>query len=85
MDQYNHPHESKHTIGEVLDWFNQTGIEFVNGVPKCMSGRAISADEQLFRPAARGSKLDHFIVQLLLLLTGAKEGGFFIMIGRKQD
>jgi hypothetical protein len=32
-DQYRHPHESTHTFGEVLDWFNQAGLEFVNGVP----------------------------------------------------
>ena len=83
MDQYKHPHELKHTIGEVLQWFDRNGFEFVNAVPKCTPGRSLAADDKLFSPAPRGTKLDHGIVQLLLLLTGAKEGGFFTMIGRK--
>ena len=32
-DQYLHPHESKHTIGEVLEWFDANGVAFVRGVP----------------------------------------------------
>ena len=31
-DQYRHPHESKHTMGEVLDWFDRTGLSFVRGL-----------------------------------------------------
>src|SRR5262249_7129041 len=33
MDQYNHPHESKHTFDEVLRWFDESGVEFVNSIP----------------------------------------------------
>ena len=32
-DQYRNPHESKHTMDEVLGWFDETGIDFVRGVP----------------------------------------------------
>ena len=32
-DQYCHPHESKHTFGEVLRWFQDNELEFVRGVP----------------------------------------------------
>ena len=33
-DQYKHPHESKHTNGEVLTWFDDNSFEFVNALPK---------------------------------------------------
>ena len=32
-DQYLHPHESKQTIGEVLRWFEEEDVLFVNAVP----------------------------------------------------
>ncbi len=83
MDQYKNPHESTHTIGEVLTWFDRTGFEFTNGIPKPKAFESLATDEQLFTPGSRGSWLDHALMQLGLLLTGGKEGGFFIMIGRK--
>jgi SAM-dependent methyltransferase len=84
MDQYKHPHESKHTIGEVLRWFDECKIEFLNGVPKCAAGAAFSAGETLFTAQPRGGALDHFLVQAGMLLSGGREGGFFTMIGRKR-
>jgi SAM-dependent methyltransferase len=84
MDQYKHPHESKHTIGEVQRWFAENGFDFVNAIPKAEAFAPFSADEKLFADNAPGSRLDHALVQLGLLLRGAREGGFFIMIGRKQ-
>jgi len=85
MDQYKNPHESKHTIGEILKWFEQTGFEFVNGIPKLKAFERFSADEKLFRPNPRGSWFDHFIVQTRFLFTGSKEGGLYIMIGRRKS
>lgn len=84
MDQYKHPHESKHTIGEVLRWFDSLGVEFVNSIPKAAASGRFSLQERLFEPNPRGSALDHMLVQLGMLLTGGREGGFFIMIGRKK-
>jgi SAM-dependent methyltransferase len=84
MDQYKHPHESKHTIGEVQRWFDDNGFDFVNAIPKAEAFATFAADEKLFADNAPGSRLDHALVQFGLLLQGAREGGFFIMIGRKQ-
>jgi len=84
MDQYKHPHESKHTMGEVLKWFQRAGFEYVNGIPKPSLLDSISESEELFCPHEAGSPIDHFFVQLAMLLSGGKEGGFFIMIGCKQ-
>ena len=82
-DQYRHPHESKHTIGEVLDWFDQCGLEFVRGIPSVTAGEGGLARGNLFEPTERGTALDHFLVQTREIVTGSREGGFFIMIGRK--
>lgn len=84
MDQYQNPHESKHTMGEVLRWFNKTGYEFVNGIPKLKAFTAFAENEKLFRQHPAGNRFDRFITQAILLLTGAKEGGFFVMIGKRK-
>jgi hypothetical protein len=83
MDQYKNPHESKHTIGEVLKWFDQTGFDFVNSLPKPHAFEALSESEKLFKLHPRGNLLDHLLVQMQLMFTGSREGGFFQMIGRK--
>lgn len=83
-DQYENPQESKLTIGEVLGWFDRCGVEFINSIPKSKAFETFSPEESLFQHNPRGSKLDHFLVQLSMVLSGGKEGGFFIMIGRKR-
>jgi SAM-dependent methyltransferase len=85
MDQYKHPHESKHTIGEVQQWFAANGFDFVNAIPKAEAFAPFAPDEKLFADNPPGSRLDHALVQFNLLLRGAREGGFFIMIGRKKE
>ena len=84
MDQYKNPHESKHTVGEVLSWFDHSGIEFIGSIPKSRAFEPLSPREELFRANPRGTAVDHFFTQLGMLLSGGKEGGFFIMIGRKR-
>lgn len=85
MDQYKNPHESKHTIGEVLKWFKQTGFEFINSIPKAKIFESFSEQEKLFRPNLKGNWFDHFFTQFRLLCTGSKEGGFFLIIGKKKS
>lgn len=84
-DQYQHPHESKHTFDEVLDWFGRTGFDFVHSVPKPRMLEAFQDDERLFEQESPGSKLDRLAAQARLVWTGSAEGGFFVMIARKQD
>jgi 2-polyprenyl-3-methyl-5-hydroxy-6-metoxy-1,4-benzoquinol methylase len=84
MDQYKHPHESKHTIGEVLRWFRKAGFDFNSSIPKDIPLTSFSQNENLFARNSSGSKLDHFFVQLGMMLTPRNEGGFFTMIGQKR-
>jgi carbamoyltransferase len=81
-DQYRHPHESTHTVGEVLNWFRDTGVEFVRGVPPVVNGGVEARNGALFESAPPGSARDHFFAQVKQLVTGDREGGFFVTIGR---
>jgi SAM-dependent methyltransferase len=83
-DQYQHPHESKHTIGEVLDWFDKGGLEFVRGIPPVTLGGDGPLHGSLFELTPRGQPVNHFLTQLKQVVTGSREGGFFLLIGRKQ-
>jgi 2-polyprenyl-3-methyl-5-hydroxy-6-metoxy-1,4-benzoquinol methylase len=83
-DQYKNPHESKHTMTEVIHWMEGNGFEFINGIPKVTAFDSIQVGENLFRKHFRGTKLDHLIAQLSMLTHEAKEGAIFLIIGRKQ-
>ncbi len=84
-DQYCHPHESKHTVGEMLQWFNRTGIEFVRCVLSTRSAGPLLDGGNLFEPKAPGTALERFLVQVREVVTGSREGGFFLMIGRRPS
>ena len=83
-DQYKHPHESKHTMDEVLRWFDESGFTYVNAIPKPTPFASISQHEALFKQGDRGSHLAHVLAQIKLAATGDHEGGFFVMIGQKK-
>jgi SAM-dependent methyltransferase len=83
-DQYRHPHESAHSLDEVLGWLDQSDVEFVSSIPSCVAGAAYSPTQRLFAPRSRGTSFDRLLAQVGLLLKGGPEGGFFILIGRKR-
>lgn len=84
-DQYLHPHESKHTMDEVFKWFDETGFEYVNAIPKPTPFGSVSEYEALFKPSGdRGSSTSHVLAQLKLAATGDHEGGFFVIIGQRK-
>ena len=82
-DQYFHPHESKHTMGEVLNWFDEAGLEFVRGIPSVTPGDDALDSGSLLSPMERGGTLAHGMAQLKLAASFGWEGGLFIMIARK--
>lgn len=83
MDQYRHPHETKHSIDEVLAWFDRAGVDFMSCVPT-IGDVEFSEDIGLFEPHATGRYLDRLSTELEMLLSGGSDGGLYIMIGRKQ-
>lgn len=85
-DQYRHPHESSHTFGEAQRWFDRTGLEFVRGIPAMRPEDDGLAGADLFEPQPAGTPLEQTLAQLMQVLSpGQKEGGFFLMIGRKPQ
>ena len=72
-------------MGEVLDWFDANGFDFVNGIPKYRPWEAFRDDEDLFEVHDPGTAFDRAISQLEMIVSGSREGGFYIVIGRKRS
>jgi SAM-dependent methyltransferase len=82
QDQYEHPVETLHTFDEVLRWFDENGVDFVNAIPACNAG---SVDyENLFSVQSRGSWSTRILSQVSMLFSPlGGEGGLFLVIGKK--
>ncbi len=80
-DQYQHPHESKHTFGEVLRWLAAAGFQFVSCLPSPRPFQPFC--EKLFERQSPGSAVERFLVERGMIFKGSREGGFFIVIGKK--
>jgi 2-polyprenyl-3-methyl-5-hydroxy-6-metoxy-1,4-benzoquinol methylase len=86
MDQYRNPHESLHTVDEVLEWFDEAGVSFVRALPATVFGGmfALEYRNSLFDEEPRGSRLDRLFSQLQQMVEDT-EGGLFIVIGRRDE
>ena len=83
-DQYIHPVESLHTIDEVLEWFNNNDIEFVNSVPSCDFNDNNFQD--LFKKQSMGNLYSRIMNQISMIFTRlGSDGGLFILIGQKKS
>jgi SAM-dependent methyltransferase len=81
-DQYQHPHESRHSMTEVLGWFERAGFAFTSSVP-LIGDREFGDDVRLFETSPAGSAFDRAVTELAMLLEGGLDGGLYIMMGRK--
>ena len=81
-DQYLHPEEHRHTHGEVLRWFARNGVRHLRAYPSTVLG---DEDEDLFAPAADRWALEAWLAQISWAATLGREGGLFVMIGRRDD
>lgn len=84
-DQYQNPHESHHAVDEILNWFDQKHVKFLNAIPKITFLDSLTPKERLFTSHRRGSRLEHLLSQFLWIFTQAREGGLFVLIGQKQS
>jgi SAM-dependent methyltransferase len=83
MDQYRHPHETRHSMDELLQWFDAEGFDFTASIPT-IGDTAFSDRMALFDVQPVGSRMDRLSSEIELLLTGGKDSGLYIMIGRKR-
>ncbi|NQU61373.1 MAG: class I SAM-dependent methyltransferase [Rhodospirillales bacterium] len=82
-DQYYNPHETWHSIDEVLAWFNQNGIEYQNCSPAILGTDGEDAPG-LFDSTSPGNAYQRLVTQLSWIGTIAREGALFDVIGRKR-
>jgi SAM-dependent methyltransferase len=83
MDQYQHPHESRHSMYEVTRWFARAGIDTLSAIPPA-GGEDFTEQTHLFRPGPPASRMDYLATELGMLLGGGGDGGLYMMIGRKR-
>jgi hypothetical protein len=67
-DQYRHPHETRHSIDEVLGWFETAGLDFLSSVPAA-NGSPFTNDTRLFAPYPRSTATGRWVAQMQVLLT----------------
>jgi hypothetical protein len=68
----------------VLGWLEEDGFDFVNSIPKPRGGVELGTDEQMFAPHDRGTAVSRFLSQVSSIGSGYREGGFFVVIGRRR-
>jgi SAM-dependent methyltransferase len=83
MDQYRHPHESRHSMAQVERWFSISGIDLLFTIPP-VGGEDFTEETPLFNARPPRGRLEYLVSELEMLLAGGKDGGLFIMIGRKR-
>ena len=83
-DQYFHPIESLHTLDEVLEWFDNNDIEYINSIPSC--DFEFSQDyADLFKKNSIGTFYSRIINQLSMIFNRlGSDGGLFVVIGKKN-
>ena len=83
-DQYFHPIESLHTLDEVLEWFDNNDIEYVNSIPSC--DFEFNHDyTDLFKKNSQGSFYSRIINQFSMIFNRlGSDGGLFVVIGKKN-
>jgi len=82
-DQYYNPHETWHSIDDVMEWFDENDIEYLNTSPSIL-GSSGEAAAGLFDETDPGNAYQRIVTQLSWLGTIAREGALFDVIGRKK-
>jgi SAM-dependent methyltransferase len=81
-DQYAHPEEHRHSVGEVRRWFAENGIQWLRTYPSTMIG---DEPDHLFAPAADAWALEAWAAQLGWMWSLGGEGGLFVTVGRRDS
>jgi SAM-dependent methyltransferase len=82
-DQYVHPEEHRHTIGEVQGWFAEAGIDYVRTYPSALIGDEPAVSDELFAPAEDNWGLENWIKQIGWAFEIGYEGGLWVTVGQR--
>src|SRR5437762_1063223 len=80
-DQYRHPEEHRHTLGEVQGWFEENDVEYLRAYPSAVLGEESHA---LFARASDNWRAEGWLAQLGWIRALGREGGLFFTIGRRM-
>ena len=78
-DQFMNPHETLHTPYETLDWFEEDGVEFLNLIPHCDDIKM-----PIFKKRKKPSLSKINEILMMFNRKQIQEGGFFVIVGRKN-
>ncbi len=84
-DQYQHPEEHLHTLGEVKRWFSENGIHYLRTYPSTLIGAPPLEGTQLFMPAEDDWIVERGLSQLGWVGTLSREGGLWMTIGAASE
>jgi hypothetical protein len=80
-DQYQHPEEHRHTLGEVRRWFRENGVDYIRAYPSALVGEESA---ELFVPAVDDWWLEAWLAQIGWIHALAHEGGVFVTVGQRK-
>ena len=87
-DQYIHPVERSHTFDDVLRWFQENNVEFINSYPKSemfTDDNNENIFENFFKKGKQGNFLERILSQIIMIFSRpGSEGGLFLFIGKKR-
>jgi len=82
LDQYEHPVERKHSIDEVMKWFEENNISFLGSIPS--PNFELQNVSQM--DGQKGIYSNRLLAQIAMLFTNlGGEGGLCIVVGRKRE
>jgi SAM-dependent methyltransferase len=77
-DQYRHPEEHRHSLGEVRAWFAENDVAFVRSYPTADLDEGAS----LLEPEEDAWMLGDWLTQIGWMGSLSREGGLFVTVGR---
>jgi SAM-dependent methyltransferase len=87
-DQFDHPHESVHTVGEVLRWFDETGLDYCASLPPIEIGGDEAHVNMFPRTGSHadtaGRRASALMRQLMWVWQLRWTGGYFLLVGKKR-
>src|SRR5262245_11811340 len=81
-DQYYNPHETWHSVDEVLGWFAENKLVLLGLQPAVIGSNNANSNGAF--ASGLGTKMTRVLTQLSWLGTIASEGALFVMLGRRM-
>lgn len=83
-DQYLHPHETTHTVGEVLRWFRENNITYCQSLPSLHTKEDGLGISSFWSKTSVPSFSKRFFAEMRWIKETHREGGYWVTFGRKR-